>query len=82
MCLSHFPDTLTRVSVYAVLSAYLIACSLFLSIRAFQFALGVDGSIGDKLANLFSRTNGVLVAAIMSTVGELTFAFPWWHVLL
>lgn len=56
--------------VYAILSVYLIACSLFLSIRAFQYALSVDGSIGEKLANLFSRTNGVLVAALLSTVGE------------
>lgn len=36
-----------------------------------QYALGVDGDLAFKLANLFSKTNGVLVAAIMSTVGEL-----------
>jgi hypothetical protein len=57
-------------SVYALLSAYLIACSLILSIKAFTAVLGIDGSVGDKLKNLFNSTNGVLVAALLSTIGE------------
>lgn len=55
--------------VYAILSAYLIACSLFLSIRAFQYALSVEGDFLVKMRNLFNKTNGVLVAALLSTVG-------------
>lgn len=34
-----------------------------------QGALRDGGSIGAKLGNLFNSTNGVLVAAIMSTIG-------------
>jgi hypothetical protein len=33
--------------------------------------LGVEGSIGVKLMNMFKQTNGVLIAAVMSTIGEL-----------
>lgn len=57
--------------VYAVLALYLIVCSVILSIEAFKGALNVDGSIGAKIANLFVETKGVLIAAVLSTVGEL-----------
>jgi hypothetical protein len=57
--------------VYAVLAAYLIVCSVILSIEAFKDVLGIEGSIGDKLMNMFKQTNGVLIAAGMSTIGEL-----------
>ena len=57
--------------VYAVLAAYLIVCSVILSIEAFKDVLGIKGSIGDKLINMFKETNGVLIAAVMSTIGEL-----------
>jgi hypothetical protein len=33
-------------------------------------ALNVDGGILPKLQHLFNKTNGVLVAAVMSTIGE------------
>jgi chitin synthase len=46
-------------------------CSVILSIRAFKDVLGIEGSIGDKLMNMFKQTNGVLIAAVMSTIGEL-----------
>jgi chitin synthase len=58
--------------VYAVLAAYLIVCSVILSIEAFKDVLGIEGSIGDKLMNMFKQTNGVLIAAVMSTIGELS----------
>jgi chitin synthase len=63
---------LVTLWVYAVLAAYLIVCSVILSIEAFKDVLGVEGSIGDKLMNMFKQTNGVLIAAVMSTIGELS----------
>lgn len=66
---------LVTLWVYAVLALYLIVCSVILSIRAFKDVLGIDGSIGDKLLNMFKQTNGVLIAAVMSTIGELSPAF-------
>jgi chitin synthase len=65
---------LVTLWVYAVLSVYLIVCSVILSIRAFKDVLGIDGSIGDKLLNMFKQTNGVLIAAVMSTIGKLIFS--------
>jgi hypothetical protein len=35
-----------------------------------QGALNVSGSIATKLGDLFNKTNGVLVAAVMSTIGK------------
>ena len=67
---------LVTLWVYAVLSVYLIVCSVILSIRAFKDVLGIDGSIGDKLLNMFKQTNGVLIAAVMSTIGKLAVSFP------
>jgi hypothetical protein len=32
--------------------------------------LAIDGGIIEKLRNLFNKTNGVLVAAVMSTIGK------------
>ena len=61
---------LVTLWVYAVLALYLIVCSVILSIQAFKSALSVDGNIGQKIANLFKETNGILVAAVLSTVGE------------
>jgi chitin synthase len=65
---------LVTLWVYAVLALYLIVCSVILSIEAFKDVLGIDGSIGDKLMNMFKKTNGVLIAAVMSTIGELSRA--------
>nr|XP_019044727.1 chitin synthase [Kwoniella bestiolae CBS 10118]OCF23657.1 chitin synthase [Kwoniella bestiolae CBS 10118] len=68
--------------VFAVLAAYLIVCSVILSVVAFKGALSDPGNIGQKLGNLFNATNGVLVAAVMSTIGIYLFASflyrdPW-----
>ena len=68
--------------VYAVLAAYLIVCSVILSVRAFQEALGFDGSVAEKFRTLFNKTNGVLVAAVMSTIGiyllaSILYNDPW-----
>lgn len=52
------------------MALYLIVCSVILSIQAFKSALAVDGNIGQKFANLFKETNGILIAAVLSTVGE------------
>ena len=68
--------------VYAVLAAYLVCCSVILSVQAFKEALKAGDSILEKLAVLFNKTNGVLVAAVMSTIGiylfaSLLFGDPW-----
>ncbi|WWC71534.1 uncharacterized protein I206_105492 [Kwoniella pini CBS 10737] len=68
--------------VYAVLAAYLIVCSVILSVVAFKGALSDPGNIGQKLGNLFNATNGVLVAAVMSTIGiyliaSFLYRDPW-----
>jgi chitin synthase len=72
---------------FAVLALYLVVCSVILSVEAFkvsiliklklmeQGALNVDGGLLAKLQSLFNKTNGVLVAAVMSTIGELRC----WH---
>ena len=64
------------------LAAYLIVCSVILSVSAFQDALGYEGSIADKFRTLFNQTNGVLVAAVMSTIGiyllaSILYSDPW-----
>jgi chitin synthase len=61
---------LVTLWVYAVLALYLIVCSVILSKEAFKQALAVNGTIGQKIANLFKETNGILIAAVLSTVGE------------
>ncbi|WVQ82320.1 hypothetical protein IAT38_004448 [Cryptococcus sp. DSM 104549] len=68
--------------VFALLSLYLITCSVILSVVAFKGALKDGGSIGQKLGNLFNSTNGVLVAAVMSTIGiyliaSFLYRDPW-----
>ncbi|WVF72834.1 hypothetical protein IAT40_007652 [Kwoniella sp. CBS 6097] len=70
------------IGVFAVLSTYLIVCSVILSVVAFKGALSDEGSIGSKLGNLFNETNGVLVAAVMSTIGiyliaSFLYRDPW-----
>ncbi|ODN78774.1 hypothetical protein L202_04333 [Cryptococcus amylolentus CBS 6039] len=68
--------------VYAFLSLYLIVCSVILSVKAFQGALGLNSGIEDKLKSLFNSTNGVMVAALMSTIGiyliaSFLYRDPW-----
>lgn len=55
--------------VYAFLSLYLIVCSIVLTVKSFQGVFGGSGSVGSKFSSLFSSTNGVLVAALLSTIG-------------
>ena len=75
-------------SIYAVLAAYLFACSLVLTSKAFSVSgtykpwravahselqsinLSTSPTIGDKVTTLLSGTNGVLMAALVSTFGE------------
>ncbi|EIW67254.1 hypothetical protein TREMEDRAFT_33680 [Tremella mesenterica DSM 1558] len=68
--------------VFAMLGAYMIVCSVLLSIKAFEDALNVAGSAGTKIVHLFKTSNGVLVAAVMSTLGiylfsSLLYNDPW-----
>ncbi|KAK4688796.1 chitin synthase, partial [Tremellales sp. Uapishka_1] len=68
--------------VFAVLALYLIVCSVLLSVVAFEGALNVQGSVGQKIGDLFNSTNGVLVAAVMSTIGiyllaSILYSDPW-----
>ncbi|KAL1413394.1 Chitin synthase, class 7 [Vanrija albida] len=73
---------ITTFVVYAALSAYLILCSILLSVVAFKGALGGPGTALEKVKTLFNATNGVLVAALASTVGiyliaSILYADPW-----
>ncbi|KDQ17353.1 glycosyltransferase family 2 protein [Botryobasidium botryosum FD-172 SS1] len=69
--------------VYAVLSLYLIVCSLWLTIMSLKtISFGNATTIGEKLINLVSGTNGVLLAALVATFGIYFFASilyrdPW-----
>lgn len=71
-------------SVYAILSGYLIVCSIWLSVKAFASALNAEGAktVLQKLAGLVKASNGVLVAALASTIGiyliaSIMYADPW-----
>lgn len=73
---------LVTLWVYAALSVYLIVCSVILSVRAFDDALSTGETFIDKLRILFNKTNGVLVAAVMSTIGiyllaSILYSDPW-----
>lgn len=73
---------LVTLWVYAALATYLIVCSVILSVKAFDEALSTGDTIAEKLRILFNKTNGVLVAAVMSTIGIYLFASilysdPW-----
>lgn len=73
---------LVTLWVYAALATYLIVCSVILSVKAFDEALSTGDTIVEKLRILFNKTNGVLVAAVMSTIGIYLFASilysdPW-----
>ncbi|KAK8854766.1 hypothetical protein IAR55_003505 [Kwoniella newhampshirensis] len=68
--------------VFTILAAYLIVCSVILSVVAFKGALSDPGNFGEKIANLFNDTNGVLVAAVLSTIGiylisSCLYRDPW-----
>lgn len=56
------------------MSAYLIVCSVFLTIFSFKGVFDGSAPVKDKLLSLFNSTNGVLVAAVASTIGIYFFA--------
>jgi chitin synthase len=58
-------------SIFAVLSVYLIVCSVILSVKAFE-GVFTDPNLPTallKVQSLFNSTNGVLMAALASTFG-------------
>ncbi|CAE6360610.1 unnamed protein product [Rhizoctonia solani] len=69
--------------VFAFLSVYLIVCSLWLTVRAFQAVTFTAGSsTGQKLGELLQGTNGVLMAALVATFGiyfisSFLYRDPW-----
>lgn len=73
---------LVTLWVYAALATYLIVCSVILSVKAFDDALSTGNTLLEKLRILFNKTNGVLVAAVMSTIGiyllaSILYSDPW-----
>ncbi|KAJ1311786.1 hypothetical protein OPQ81_010252 [Rhizoctonia solani] len=69
--------------VFAVLSVYLIVCSLWLTVLAFKGVTFTAGSsTGQKVGELLSGTNGVLMAALVATFGiyfisSFLYRDPW-----
>ena len=60
-----------------------MGCAIYLTIKAFtQIDFKNAATIGDKIVVLLTGTNGVLLAALMSTFGvylitSLLYADPW-----
>lgn len=60
-----------------------MACAILLTIKAFTaIDFAGDNTIGDKILTMLSGTNGVLLAALVSTFGiyliaSLLYADPW-----
>lgn len=69
--------------VYAILSAYLFFCSIFLTVKAFSAISFVNApTVGMKITTLLSGPNGVLLAALVSTFGiylgaSILYRDPW-----
>ncbi|KAG8689825.1 Chitin synthase, class 2 [Ceratobasidium sp. 423] len=69
--------------VFAVLAVYLIFCSLFLTVLAFKGVTFTSGSsTGQRIGELLSGTNGVLMAALVATFGiyfisSFLYRDPW-----
>ncbi|POV94369.1 hypothetical protein PSTT_16894 [Puccinia striiformis] len=69
--------------IFAVLSYYLFVCALLLTMRAFSTLTFKDApTIMDKFHLLIGGTNGVLLAALVSTYGiyllaSCLYADPW-----
>lgn len=69
--------------VYAVLSAYLIFCSIYLTVKAFSAISFVNApTVSQKIVTLLSGPNGVLLAALVSTFGiylsaSILYRDPW-----
>ncbi|ELU41619.1 chitin synthase G [Rhizoctonia solani AG-1 IA] len=68
--------------VFAFLSVYLIVCSLWLTVRAFQAVTFTAGSsTGQKLGELLQGTNGVLMAALVRDPWHMFSSFPQYMLL-
>ncbi|KAF8583565.1 glycosyltransferase family 2 protein [Ramaria rubella] len=71
------------LSVYAILSLYLIVCSLDLTIRSFErLSFANDPTLGDKINAILTGPSNVLLAALVATFGIYFFASflyrdPW-----
>ncbi|CAE6538549.1 unnamed protein product [Rhizoctonia solani] len=69
--------------VFAFLGAYLIFCSIYLTVLAFKGVSFTSGSsTGQKIGELLSGTNGVLMAALVATFGiyfisSFLYRDPW-----
>lgn len=69
--------------VFAVLALYLIVCSIWLTVLAFKGISFTAGSSGaQKVGELLSGTNGVLMAALVATFGiyfisSFLYRDPW-----
>ncbi|KAG8725108.1 Chitin synthase, class 2 [Ceratobasidium sp. 395] len=69
--------------VFAVLAVYLIFCSLYLTVLSFkQVSFSANSSVGQKIGELLSGTNGVLMAALVATFGiyfisSFLYRDPW-----
>lgn len=69
--------------IFGILSYYLLACAALLTVKAFS-SINFDGSptIKEKFTVLIGGTNGVLLAALVSTYGiyliaSILYADPW-----
>ncbi|KAG8923114.1 Chitin synthase, class 2, partial [Tulasnella sp. 408] len=77
------PLYVATFAVYAVLSAYLIFCSIYLTVKAFSQINFVNApTVGQKITTLLSGPNGVLLAALVSTFGiyltaSILYRDPW-----
>ncbi|CAE6439438.1 unnamed protein product [Rhizoctonia solani] len=69
--------------VFAFLGAYLILCSIWLTVLAFKDITFTSGSsTGQKVEQLLTGTNGVLMAALVATFGiyfisSFLYRDPW-----
>jgi len=74
---------LLTLIVYAILSLYLIICSIYLTVKSFaSLDFKSQPTFGDKFAYLVSGTSGVLLAALVATFGiylfsSLLYRDPW-----
>ncbi|ORY81796.1 family 2 glycosyltransferase [Leucosporidium creatinivorum] len=70
-------------TIFGILAYYLLVCAVFLTVKAFTNISFADApTLKDKLIDLFTGTNGVLLAALASTYGiylvcSLLYFDPW-----
>ncbi|KAG8855624.1 Chitin synthase, class 2 [Tulasnella sp. 330] len=77
------PLYIATFCVYALLSAYMVFCSIFLTVKAFSsISFKNEPTLGGKIGELLTGTNTVLIAALISTFGIYLFSSilyrdPW-----